>query len=353
MRQFLPYIHSLRGIAILYVIAVHARGFSSYWHSSPEVYSVLDLFSDPSEGNGTTLFLFIGGFLFQHLTQKRFHYGQYLQQKFRNLILPYVIISIPLIWIRLNTDFRTPALPDEFHQWSTLHQAGHFLLTGSHLPPCWFISTIILFYFTAAVLHVIDHPRFYKYVFPFIMIAVLFTYRPEHNANPYLSYLHFIPVYILGMWASRYKEQILSDRGPVIYILLGAYLGLCMAELIGWIDVPRTTTFEDVLSGVIVFNVYLFKALILCFFWLMFFYRIRERSIPMLEILGNYSFGLFFVHYFFISISRTVFEQGGIMFDFSLLSYMIYFLLILIAAIVTVYLVKRLTGRYSRYLIGS
>ncbi len=353
MRQFLPYIHFLRGIAILYVIAVHARGFSSYWHSSPDVYKVLDSISDPSEGNGTTLFLFIGGFLFHHLTARDFHYGKYMTQKFRNLILPYLVISIPLIWIRLHTDFRTPALPDDFHQWTAIHQAGHFLLTGAHLPPFWFISTIILFYFSSPLLHTIDHPVFYKYVFPAIALACLFTYRPIHNANPFLAYLHFIPVYITGMWASRYKEQILSDRGPVIYILLAIYLGLCAAELAGWITTPRNTSFEDVLSGTLIFNVYLFKVMILCFFWLMLFYRLREKHLPMLELLGSYSFGLFFVHYFFISISRGFFEEGGIPFDFSLLSYLVYFGLVVVAAICTVYAVKRLTGRYSRFLIGS
>ncbi len=353
MRQFLPYIHFLRGTAILYVIAVHARGFTSFWHSSPEAYTILDSFSDPSEGNGTTLFLFIGGFLFQYLTAANFDFGKYITQKFRNLILPYLIISIPLIWIRLHTDFRTPGLPDGFHQWTVLHQGGHLLLTGSHLPPFWFISTIILFYFSSPLLHAIDNPRFYMYVFPVMIVACMFTYRPEYSANPLLSYLHYIPVYITGMWASRYRNQILSGKGPIPHILLIIYLGLCAGELAGWITTSRGITFEDVLSGTIVFNVYLFKAMVLCFFWLIFFYRLREESLPMLSLLGSYSFGLFFVHYFFISISRKVFELGSMTFDFSLLTYLIYFLLILIAGVMTVYCVKKITGRYSRYLIGS
>lgn len=353
MRQFLSYIHFLRGVAILYVIGVHARGFSSYWESSPEVYNVLDSISDPSEGNGTTLFLFIGGFLFQHLTHRNFHFKRYLTQKFKNLIMPYLVISIPLIWIRLNTDFQSPALPDDIEQWSDIHQAGHFLLTGSHLPPFWFISTIILFYFSAPLLHAIDNRIFYTYVFPFILLLGMFTFRPEHNANPFLSYLHFIPVYMTGMWASYFKDKILSDRPIILYVLLTAYLGLCVAELAGWITTSRHTSFEDVLSGTVLFNIYLLKTLILCFTWLTFFYRIRERSLPTLELLGTYSFGLFFVHYFFISISRKLFEINGIAFDFSLLTYLIYFMLILIISVVTVYFVKRFTGRYSRYLIGS
>lgn len=343
----------MRGVAILYVIGVHARGFASYWESSPEVYNVLDSFSDPSEGNGTTLFLFIGGFLFQHLTHRSFHFKKYLTQKFKNLIMPYLIISLPLIWIRLHTDFQSPAIPDDFAQWSVIHQAGHFILTGSHLPPFWFISTIILFYFTAPLLHAIDNRKFYLYVFPVILLLCCFTYRPEHNANPLLAYLHFIPVYMTGMFASFFKDEILSDRPALFYVLLILYLALCAAELAGWIRTSRHISFEEVLAGTVVFNIYLVKALILCFLWLTFFYRLRERSIPTLELFGTYSFGLFFVHYFFISISRRIFEMKGYFFDFSLLTYLIYFMIILILSVIMVYFVKRITGRYSRYLIGS
>src|SRR5690606_39253958 len=100
MRQFLPYIHFLRGDAILYVIAVHARRFVSYWKSSPAVFKILDTFSDPSVVNGTTMFLFIGGFLLQHLTARNFDFKKYLTQKFKNLILPYLVISLPLIGLR-------------------------------------------------------------------------------------------------------------------------------------------------------------------------------------------------------------------------------------------------------------
>jgi probable poly-beta-1,6-N-acetyl-D-glucosamine export protein len=353
MRQFLSYIHFLRGVAIVYVVAVHARGFESYWQSSPDVFRFLDVFSDPSEGNGTTMFLFIGGFLFQHLTHNHFHFGKYLTQKFKNLILPYLIISIPLIWLRLHTPFETPALPDDFSERSAIHKIGHLLLTGSHLPPFWFISTIILFYFTAPLLHVLDNRTFYRYIFPVILFASLFTYRPEHNANPLLSYLHFIPVYMLGMAASFYKGKILSDDPGPFYLLLIVYLTMCFAELAGWTALPRSIHFEDVINGTIAFNIYFLKTLILCFVWLTLFYRLRNKTFPTLELLGTYSFGLFFVHYFFISLSRKIFEMNSIPFDFSLITYAIYFLIVIMISTAAVFFVKKLTGRYSRYLIGS
>lgn len=354
MRQFLPYIHFLRGVAILYVLSVHARGFASYWQSRPEVYKTLDSFSDPSEGNGTTMFLFIGGFLFHHLTHQYFDFKKYIVQKFKVLIMPYLVISLPLILIRLNTDYRSFSLPDDFHDRSVFYQVGHFLLTGSHLPPFWFISTIILFYFTAPLLHTIDNRKFYTWAFPIILLAVHFTFRPAHNANPFLSYIHFIPVYITGMWASYYKDKFLTDSPWLFLTLLALYLGICICEITGVITLSREITFEMVLSErALIFNVYLLKALILCFMWLTFFYLLRHKHYPALELLGSYSFGLFFVHYFFISLTRKLFELYGIPFDFSILTYVLYFLLIVLVSVGIVHVVKKVTGSYSRYLIGS
>lgn len=354
MREFLPYIHFLRGVAILYVISVHARGFESYWKSHPKVYSFLDTFTDPSEGNGTTMFLFIGGFLFQHLTHNHFNFRRYLVQKFKNLILPYLIISLPLLVYRFSNNFSSLLLPEDFSERSVLHQVAHFLFTGAHLPPFWFISTIILFYFTAPLLHAIDNGRFYKYGFPLLLLVALFTYRPEHNANPLLSFIHFIPVYVTGMCASYYKEKVLKDDPRLFFALLVIYLALCAGELLGWINLPRNISFEDVLEEqVLLFNVYLLKALVLCLLWLSFFYMMRHKKYPMLELLGHYSFGLFFVHYFFISLSRKIAETMGWSFDFGITNYLIYFLLILLASMGMVHLVKKVTGRYSRHLIGS
>src|SRR5688572_12657285 len=210
MSRFLPYIHNLRGLAILFVVGVHAAGYATDWVSHPEIRKFLHTFFDPSEGNGTVLFLFIGGFLFQHLTHNSFNFRKYLEQKFLNIILPYILISIPLIIVRLNTNYESLSLPENFHEQPLIYQFFYQLITGTHMPPFWFISTIVLFYFTAPLLHVLDNNKFYKYFFPFILLSCLFTYRPEHNAYPILAYLHFIPIYIMGMWASFNKDKILA-----------------------------------------------------------------------------------------------------------------------------------------------
>jgi hypothetical protein len=354
MSRFLQYIHNLRGLAILFVVGVHCGGYDADWASHPALRHVIQTFFDPSEGNGTVLFLFIGGFLFQHLTHNQFEYKKFMEQKFLNIILPYIIISIPLIILRLNTNFESLSLPKDFDKHSVTYQFFYHLITGTHMPPFWFISAIVLFYFSAPVLHAIDNRTFYRYYFPLVLCVTLFTYRPLHNANTFLSYVHFIPVYIAGMWASYNKERILRWGWKLTTPLAVAYLTFTVLDLTGNLTLSRDITFEYVISNrAMLFNIYMLKALILCFLLLIVFYQFRERKIPLLEVLGHYSFGVFFIHYILISVSRKVIESMGYTIDFNFITYVSFFVFILMVSIISVYVVKRVCGRYSRYLIGS
>lgn len=354
MSRFLQYIHNLRGLAILFVVGVHAGGYDADWVSHPGMRQVLHSFFDPSEGNGTVLFLFIGGFLFQHLTHNQFEYKKFLEQKFLNVILPYIIISIPLIAMRMYTNFDSLSLPEGFHDRPLWYQFFHHLITGSHMPPFWFISAIVLFYISAPILHAIDNRNFYRYGFPLVVLVALFTYRPIHNANPLLAYVHFIPVYITGMWASFNKERILAMGWKLLGPLCVLFAILTFFDLNGSLVAVREMHFETVIrERLLFFNFYMLKALTLTFMLLLIFYKLRDRSMPLLEILGHYSFGVFFVHYVLIGVARKVIEVAGFTIDFSLITYLIFFMFVLMLSIVSVRLVKKLTGRYSRYLIGS
>lgn len=354
MSRYLTYIHNLRGLAILFVVVVHARALYPEWLSHPKINKFFDTFFDPSEGNGTVLFLFIGGFLFQLINHNYFSFKKYIEQKFKVIILPYIIISIPLILVRLNSNFISLSLPDGFHERPVVYKFFYYLITGAHMPPFWFIATIVLFYLSAPLLHILDKEKFYKYIFPFVFLSCFFTYRPLHNANPLLAYLHYLPIYILGMWASFNKEKILAGGKPLLYILISIYLILTVLDIFGYITLSRELSFEDVVNnGVIIFNIYIFKAVVLCFMLMMILYQFRDKQLAILELLGNYSFGIFFIHYVFLSVSRKILLEMNITIDFSIPVYLAYFLFILMASIGTVYVVKKYTGNYSRYLIGS
>jgi surface polysaccharide O-acyltransferase-like enzyme len=354
MSRYLDYIHNLRGLAILFVVVVHTRALFPEWLSHPGANHFFDTFFDPSEGNGTVLFLFIGGFLFQHITKDKFDFKKYIEQKFKVIMLPYILISVPLIIVRINTNFQSLSLPPGFDDRSVVYQFFYYLLTGSHMAPFWFIATIVLFYLTSPLLHALDNAKFYNYAFPFVFLISIFTYRPAHNGNPLMAYVHYLPIYILGMWASFNKEKILAHSKNLLYIFATTYLAITVLDLAGYITLPRDISFEDVLNdGLLTFNIYIFKAVVLCFMLMLLLYQLSDRQLPALHLLGTYSFGIFFVHYVFISITRRIAEAMDVTINFSASVYIAYFLFVLLSAVCTVYIVKKLTGSKSRYLIGS
>lgn len=354
MSKFLSYIHNLRGVAILFVVGVHARGNGFDWSSHPVAHDILATIFDSQEGNGTVMFLFIAGFLFQHIQQHRFDFRKYIQQKFKVIILPYILISIPIIVFRILTDFQPLSVSADFVHKPFIYKFFYHLLAGTHMAPFWFISTIIIFYLSAPILHAIDKPFFYKYIFPVIFVAGLFTYRSFHNGNPLLLYLHYLPVYIAGMWASVYKDKIFTMDLRYFWVLVIAYIAITFFEYQGAFAVARDMTFERVfMEGALVFNMYILRAVILCFAVAMLLHYLQFSRMPVLQLLAEYSFGIFFVHFILIVVGRKIIELAYIPVDFSVITFGIFLAAIVALSTLIVFVIKRLTGPYSRNLIGS
>jgi len=354
MSKFLAYIHNLRGIAILFVVGVHARGNSLDWVSHQDTQKFMASILDAKEGNGTVMFLFIAGFLFQHITQYKFDFTKYINQKFKVIILPYLIISIPIIIFRIMTHYQPFELSPGFTNKPAAYQFIYHLVIGTHMSPFWFITAIILFYVTSPVLHWLDQPNFYRYAFPFILLVGLFTYRPEHNLNPVLAYFHYLPVYFTGMWASRFKDRVFTMNILPLYILGAVYVVLTYFDLKDAFTLPASLSFEKVINErLVVFNIYMLRTLILCFAVALLFYRLQFVKMPLLETLAEYSFGIYFFHFILMIAARKILSLLYISVDFTFISFTIFLLFIILCSTVTVFLIKKLTGPYSRNLIGS
>ena len=85
--KILNYINVFRGLAILLIIMGHTMQFG-------DNSTLINNINCEMICGGTALFIFISGFLFQHLSSK-FEYKNYLSKKWTNVIMPYLIVSIP------------------------------------------------------------------------------------------------------------------------------------------------------------------------------------------------------------------------------------------------------------------
>jgi peptidoglycan/LPS O-acetylase OafA/YrhL len=137
-------------------------------------------------------------------------------------------------------------------------------------------------------------------------------------------------------------------------MLIVVYAGITIANLTGWLPLPERISFEEVLQNrLLLFNIDMLKAVLVSFILMLLLHKFKEKRFLFLEVLGEYSFGIFFVHCIFIYSTKKLWIDIFGPVNFSLLSFTVYFGFILMISTVTVYFIKKITGRYSRILIGS
>ncbi len=343
-RTFLNYIHNFRGIAIIFIVAAHMFLFWEVEEYTPVAKVILDALWR----NGTVLFVFIAGYLFQYLKIK-YSYRSYLTKKIKFVILPYLLVSIPVILFRL---FLSPpedvynAFPGYF-EWPLIQKVFIFIVTGTHLLPFWFIPMIFIYYVISPLFVYVDNkPFLYKYILPCLIILSLFIERGNRGDlhNIHMNFIHFLSVYLFGLWFSHFNDKILNwtERFKWLIILpFIIFFGLTIYR------------YQDVLYDQLLY----FQKMLLC--WVLFYFLYKgEKSIPkrinnILSLFANYSFGIFFMHYLVFLILKMIFEKFLPSFLLgNLFNWFLVFILTLFTSMLSVRLVKNIFPKKSRYIIG-
>lgn len=333
-KEFLGYIHSFRGLVILLVIVSHV------WLNWPEDSSI-GVIIKVLFVNNSVMFVFIAGFLFQFLS-KKFEYKTYLLRKAQNVILPYLIISIPILFYRLGLPEYGEAILTEypnFADYNVFLKVFLYLVYGAHMIQLWFIPMIVLFYLIAPIFMYIDkNPRLYGYVLIFLFIVSVLVDRQELTNIPRM-FVHFLFPYVFGMFASHYRERFLFFLNTYWKQLLTLIL------IVGVLNYIYDDEYYEK------FN-FVFKVL-LCSF-LIFLIKKFETKVPaFFAKIAELSFGMYFIHYYFILLIRVGYlKVMGTEVPANLLSWVIYAVTTIVLTIVTLQVVKLITGKKSRYLVG-
>ncbi len=332
-KEFVNYIHNFRGLAIIFVVAGH---IFVNWEPDSVTYRFFRVFWE----NGTVLFVFIAGYLFQYLS-KRFEYRSYLLKKVQNVIVPYLVVSLPIIVYRLmKQDYPGYLLEHHavFLQYSTWQKLLYFLFTGAHMQQLWFVPMICLFYLAAPLLIYIDrHPKLYWLLILFAAVSILVEREP-FNDIPRM-FVHFISVYVFGMLLSHYRERYLelAKKYWVVLSILAV-----AAIVINYIYFPAYASAMN----------YVQKMIFCCFciYWL---WKL-DRYIPRIfAVLAEVSFGIFFLHYYLVLGVRGVYQKlTHQVIPGNILGWFLYFIVVLAGTVIIIRLFQRLLGKKSRYIIG-
>ena len=329
--MFLGYIHYFRALAITFIVAGHSID-ALIW-SNHDVERLIRIFLS----NGSVLFVFIAGYLFQHLSNK-LRGMRYFSSKVKNVILPYFLISIPAIIISV-TIFEQDRVWPEFYDKSIWEQVVFFYLSGAHLAPLWFIPMICIFYLISPLLLELDKGRLMYVMIPAFIVVSCVVGR----GLPHYSFVHFLSVYLLGMYFSKYKEEInpVISRAPVIAVALGLVIGLAMIE---FLLTTATMSYWNYL-----------QKLSMAVFFLGLFIRYNEHlTSKFVSRLADISFGIFFIHSYALTSGKILYERSfGALADGNALLLVAVIGATLILCFYLIEMIRSMFGKHSRMLVGS
>ncbi len=310
-KEMLNYINVFRGLAILLILAGHTMQIG-------DKGSLINNISFEIWTGGTALFIFISGFLFQHLSYK-FEYKNYLKKKRTNVVIPYIITAIPgiLLCLYLPSVYGNP-----FDGLNPFLQIFVFLTTGRvHNVPVWFIPMIVLFFMFSYILLYLEKKNILYKLLPVLFLITVFLPRidiePEYVVNmdylhKYIEYLkyvingfiHFFSMYVFGMYLSKYKDKIdfFYNKRLLFIILMAAMAAIDVYLNHNHIFVNGTIS-KIFLTVLVLGYLKHYDEKI----------KSHEKINHWLDITAKYSFGLFFIHWYYVFAFNKLFSMPKVL----------------------------------------
>ena len=333
-KQFLNYINVFRGLAILLIIMGHTMQFGT---SS----SLINTINKEIVCGGTALFIFISGFLFQHLSYK-FEYKNYLSKKWTNVIMPYLIT-----FAGLNPIIQIPAL---------------LSIGRVHNVPTWFIPMIVLFFLCSYLLLKLEKKNILYKLLPLLFLITFFLQRGDieykqvinlsyierymqYIAYIFTGFIHFFSLYVFGMYCSKNKDIIdkFYDKRLLLWILM---ITLSILDII--------FTYKNIYCNYTVSKTMLTMLLLGYLKHYDEFILSHNKTNKTLDIIAKYSFGLFFIHWYYLFIINMMFNLPNVITQYYANGYAavilivtLRFLAVTLCSFITLFIIKSILKKIN------
>ena len=343
--KILNYINVFRGLAILLIVAGHSMQFG-------EIGSITQKCAVEIFAGGTALFIFISGFLFQHLSGK-YEFKNYIAKKWTNVILPYLWTAVPGILFCFVYPVKYGNALDGLNP---ILQIPLMLSVGRiHNTPAWFIPMIIIFFFSSWVLLKAEKKGWlYKIMPAMFLITILFP-RVDVDYNStlglayvakyfaylkyvFMGYIHFFSLYVFGMFCSANKD-IIDKFWNIRWIFIPLMVitaGLNVYSSLNW-NWSNGTISKIFLTIIVLAYLKHYDE------WLIS----HEKLNKVLDIIAKYSFGIFFIHWYIFFLYNLIFNLPNVMpiINNGLTTFflvLIRFIFVSLASLLTLFTVKKL-----------
>ena len=336
----------LRGISIALIVLGH-----SIFLAQPEFPALLENLLR----GGTGLFVFISGFFFHRVFYARFNYSKFIAKKASGLLIPFVLISLFALLLRMlgwwldGINWREIAL----YSWYTVRNLYV-------LYPHWYIPFIFLTFLCSPLhwLYIRARLPVQLIVLAAFFLIAIFLHRPQSNANFVQSLVYFTPYYLLGMLVSLYHTQLRKQHWPLLILSMALVTITALAQTYVWIRLGNYHKAAFTYDGVDLQFIQTFFACIallaLC----------RHLHWPWLQRhlswLAELSFPIFFIHPLLTLALENLVRLKPIAPFFpvatpgqSLLVFILVFLIQFYGSAAIALALKKLLGSRSRLFIGQ
>lgn len=296
--MYLNSFNHFRALAITVIVASHV-----IWTVGWRFDTVAQRFTLNLVSGGSTLFVFISGFLYHHIFHRRgMPYAQFLRDKVRNVLTPYVLLTVPTLLIlhafpQWSSRAAIFALPGGGFWGEQLRPFLLELLTGYATHAYWYIPFVMLLFVMSPLFdRVIAAPSRLRWaLFGIGLVIAMLIHRPVENVNLLHSLVYFLPVYLFGILASLHRAGIYrAFAGRRVYTMLGVALALALARAVWMPQVLGNFHKPAFTPGGL--DIMIVQTLVLCVFFMVWLARFESRQWPAVRGLATASFAIYFIH---------------------------------------------------------
>ncbi len=343
-RERLAEFDYLRGMAIAMIVLGH-----SIFLAQPVFPALLENLLR----GGTGLFVFISGFFLHRVFYPCFDYTQFITKKAKSLLIPFVVISLFALCIRMFGWWQ-----DGLSWQQNLINTWYTLRNGYVLYPHWYIPFIFLT-FLCSPLHLAyirAHLSMQILVFVTFSLIALLMHRPQSNSNFLQSLVYFTPYYLLGILFSQYEQQLRRWHWPLLSVSLVVIAITALVQTYVWVHLGNYHKAAFVYEG---WDLQFIQILFGCIAMLALCRHIRPWLQQHLCWLAELSFPIFFIHPLLtlalenlaeLEAIRPFFPVSGL--GTSLLVFTLVFLVQFYGSVGIAVLVRNVFKKGSRFMVG-
>ncbi|MEL7003501.1 MAG: acyltransferase [Bacteroidota bacterium] len=350
--QFLGYLHSFRGFAIINIVLIHAVVAALVAIESMNMSNPIAVVNEVLFHDSTLYFAVISGLLYTAILKEK-GYKRFYINKLKYVILPYLFLTALVTIFKLGNQEEGSTQPAVLFYFETLFRD---LLYGKANALFWYIPVLIFLYLVTPIVDFLINLKGVGKVFLILlMLAPLVVSRIQMAFEYILSIqtmIYFTGAYTVGMYLGTDLDNKLSwvkkQSIPLLILSVLAtgvlfYLYLQDIDMYGFISLKETAFYVQkiCLSGI----------------FIVMFKNLGEKQPGWLHKVARDSFGIYFLHGFFVF--------GGIPLFMFLLGYKAIspfntivgsVVLLLFSMGVSMLIVlgfRKLMGKNSRMLVGS